>query len=163
MINKKLYLPALGAILVGSTMFMVGNVSAEGFQNRQTEIAQKIAQKFNLNQSEVEKVFTDFHQEKQSQRQAQLTEKLNQAQKDGKITEAQKTAILTKLAEKTASRPDMGKDQTAEQRKASMEQQKTEMDNWLKVNGLTTETLKSIIGGGFQGMGKGHMMGGLPK
>jgi hypothetical protein len=57
----------------------------------------------------------------------------------------------------------MGKDQTAEQRKASMEQQKTEMDNWLKVNGLTTETLKSIIGGGFQGMGKGHMMGGLPK
>lgn len=160
MISKKIFLSALGLLLVGSALISVNAVNAVNAQNNITvpDIVQRIAQRFNLNQSDVQKVFDEAHQEKRTQMQTKLEDRLNQAIKDGKITEAQKTAILNKLQEQKNNKPSIEqfKNQTPEQRKQAMQQKKTEFENWVKQNGLTLQTLQEILGHGGKGFWMGH-------
>lgn len=63
MISKKIYLPALTLMILGSTMFVVSGVEASDNQHPKTDLIQEIAQKFNLNQSDVQQLFDDYRQQ----------------------------------------------------------------------------------------------------
>ncbi len=132
-------------------------VSAQDTTGANSMVA-AIAQKFNLNQSDVQTVFDEQRSKHQAEMKSQMESKLTQAVADGKITEAQKQAILTHHDAMKDSRPNRGEFQnlTEEQRKAKMDERRAEMDAWLSQNGLTQEKLQEVMG--HRGMGGKMMM-----
>ena len=133
-------------------------VSAQDL-NGHSSLITKIAQKFNLNETDVTAVFEEERNQRHAEMKAQMEEKLNQAVKDGKITEAQKTAILGKMDEMRNNHPESGqfKGLSKEQMRGQMEEKRTEMETWASKTGLTLDTLHELMGGihkkGFGQMG----------
>lgn len=156
-LKKKVFFPILALAIIGMAVASSSFVSAQDSSGPNSLIT-AIAQKFNLNQADVQAVFDEQRTKHHEQMKASLEQKLTQAVTDGKITEAQKQAILTKLSELHENKPNFEefKNLTSEQRKAKMEEKKTEMETWATQNGLTLDKLHEIIGGPF-GFGKRMM------
>jgi hypothetical protein len=159
MLQKKVLIPIIGAVTVGSTLFGVSFVEAQGTPSTIPSIVQRIAQRFNLNQSDVQKVFDEQKTEMHAQKKAELETRLNQAVKDGKITDTQKQAILTKFGEMSAmhSNKEQPHNMAPEQRQQEMQQKQTELESWAAKNGLTLQTLQELVSHGGKGFGmKGY-------
>jgi hypothetical protein len=150
---------AVATLGVASTAAGVQAVTNTG--SDQSGIVDKIAQKFNLNKDEVQKVFDEDRATHEAQHQSRMEERLSQAVKDGKLTEDQKTKILAKLTELKASMEserENFKNMTDEERKTHMEQKRTELETWAKENNIPTDYLHFIgHGGGPGGPGKFRM------
>lgn len=144
----------LGTVGLG-TLTTVSIASAEsGIGSDSTDpmssLVQKIASKFNLNKGEVQKVFDEDKTVREAEREKHVAERLQKLVDDGTITSAQKTAIETKLKELRASREadrETMKDLSGDERKAKMDEKKTELENWAKEQGLDLTKLKGIFGG----------------
>jgi Spy/CpxP family protein refolding chaperone len=136
MLRRKIILPVL-AITIGSAAFFgVSQVSAQSLNGR-SELVSMIAQKFNLDQNQVQQVFDQHKDQMHQKMQQKMEDRLTQLVKDGKLTEAQKQAVITKMAEeKNNFNPDSFKDLTPQQRKEKMDQHRTEMENWAKTQGI---------------------------
>jgi hypothetical protein len=157
--KTKILLPVLTALVIGGSLLGVSVVHAQDTAGSSQSIVQKIASKFGLNVAEVQSVFDEEHSSRMATMKAEQETKLTQAVTDGKITEDQKTAILTKHAEMQANQPTdpkAFKDMTDEQRKAEMETKKSEMEAWASEHGLSTDTLRDLMGHGGPGFGDGH-------
>ncbi|MEK9143674.1 MAG: hypothetical protein AAB481_03535 [Patescibacteria group bacterium] len=76
--------------------------------------------KFGLSESDIQSVFDEARNERQTRMQTRFDDKLSQAVKDGKLTEVQKQAILAKQKELQANKL------------ASRETQKAEMKHGQK-------------------------------
>ena len=150
--KRKVFFPVLAVAIIAAGLMSTNLVSAQDATGANSLVA-AIAQKFNLNQTDVQAVFDEQRSKHQAEMKAQMETKLTQAVADGKITEAQKQAILAHHTQAKENRPDKAefKNLTEEQRKAKMDQKKTEMDSFLSQNGLTRETLQEIMG--HKGMG----------
>lgn len=146
--NKKIGLPIAIVMILGLGVLGAGFVGAQTPTDGTKTIVQRIAEKFNLNQTDVQAVFDEEHEEHHKQMQVRVEENLNQAVKDGKITEAQKQAILTKFSEMKDSKPDFEKfrSMTEEERRQVMEQKRTELESWAKENNLDLTTLQELMG-----------------
>lgn len=155
LLRKNILLSVLGLTLIGGTLIGVTSVSAQDATGKSQSITQKLAQRFNLNEADVKAVFVEEHQARHAQMKTAFEQRLAQAVADRKITEAQKTAILNKFSEMKATKlnPGQFKNQTPEQRKQATEQKKSELETWATENGLTLETLQSLIGHGGKGFG----------
>jgi len=116
-------------------------VSAES--DGSNTLADKIAQKFNLNKDEVQKVFEENHAEKEAEHQTEIEDRLTTAVKDGKLTEDQKTKILAKLEEMRNSRPTPEEfDGKAEEGRREFKVEKhDELEQWAKDNNIPMEYL----------------------
>lgn len=117
-------------------------------------LVDKIAQKFNLNRDEVQKVFDENRAEHKAERQQQLEEKLNQAVAQGQITSEQKDEILAKLKE-MRSFMDSLKDKSSSERKSAIKAKRDELKQWAKDNNIPE---KFIMPHGMHGPG-GHRPG----
>lgn len=141
-------------------------------------IAQAIAQKFNLDEAQVQAMFDQQRGQWQEERQNKAAEmKVNREQKfadnlvklvsEGKITQAQANAINVKRAEleakivasANAAKPDF-KNMTADERKAAMEARKAQMEaerealkQWASANGIPEEYVPMV---GLMGCGHGR-------
>jgi len=142
-LNKKLIIPG---ILV--TAFMVaalygsGQIFAEEV-SQYPPIVKNIAGRFNLNESDVNEVFEQERADMWQKRKKIFSDKLDAAVKDGKITESQKQKILDKEDEMKANR------------EAERKQNKDDMQNWMKDNGIDPNVLTAYFG--FEGFGnKNH-------
>ncbi len=161
--NKKSLFAITAALIVGG-LFAARSISAQESDNAASSLVAKIAQKFNLNQNEVQTVFSEFHTERQQERMTQVETRLSQAVTDGKISDSQKQAILSKVKEMQANRePGSMREKSAEERQTMMEGRRADMQAWLQTQGLTLETYHDLVGmGGGKGMsgrGRGmHMM-----
>ena len=157
MLKKKIFFPILALAIIGTALASSNFVSAQDTTGPDSLIT-AIAQKFNLNETDVKSVFEEQRSKHQAERKAAVEQKLTQAVADGKITETQKQAILAKVMENQSGKPNFGefKNLTPDERRAKMDEKRTEMENWAKENGLTLETLHSIIGGP-KGFGRGMM------
>jgi LPS sulfotransferase NodH len=102
-------------------------------------LVQRIAEKFDLNESDVEAVFEAVKDEKIAEMEARREEKLSQAVSDGVITETQKNILLSKMKEHM------------ETRKMNHE----EMQAWFAEQGIDHEKLREYMGF------KIHMRGGI--
>src|SRR5690349_12080215 len=104
---KKSLLTVAAVTVLGAGIFGSGSVFAQtttDTQNPMNSLVQKIASKFNLNQSDVQAVFDQAHQERESEMKANFASQLSQLVTDGKITEAQKQLISNKRAELDSQR-----------------------------------------------------------
>lgn len=104
-------------------------------------LVDKIAQKFNLDKNEVQKVFEEEHKERKAEHKAKLEEKLSAAVSEGKLTEDQKSKILAKMQELEQNRPDKAEMQnkTPEERRTLMEQHHADIEKWAEDNGIPKE------------------------
>jgi Spy/CpxP family protein refolding chaperone len=153
MLRKKFLLPVMVVTIGSAALFGASQVSAQNSDGR-SEIVTMIAQKFNLDQSQVQQVF-DQHKEQMHQKmQQKLEDRLNQLVKDGKLTETQKQAIIAKMnQEKSNFKPESMKDLTPEQRKEKMGQHRQEMEDWAKAQGIDLSLIKPLkMGRGMHGM-----------
>jgi hypothetical protein len=120
---KKSLVIAAAAATIG--LAGVGGASAVFAQNQagSDTLIDKIAQKFNLNKDDVKSVFEEERSVRLVERQAAITEKLDQAVKDGEITTAQETLIENKLKEIQTSH----------------ESQRQALETWAKQNNIDTQ------------------------
>lgn len=134
-LNKKTLatLLALGVITAGG-YFGVKSVKAdETFPH--SDVVQKIAEKFSLNESDVQAVFDSVHEEHMQQMQTSREERLNQAVSDGVLTEDQKNALIQKMEEHIGER----------------QQNREEMQAWFNEQGIDETKLHEYLGFGGHG------------
>ena len=148
--NNKIKLVTTGAVLIGITLLGAASVYAQS-SGQYSNLVSMIAQKFNLKQADVQAVFDSARAQQKTNMQNKFNANLDQAVKDGKLTEAQKQLILQKRQELQNARQNL-KNMTADQRKAAMSQQKTDLQNWAKANGIDIKYLFGF-GGRMGGMG----------
>lgn len=133
---------AIGTLaLAGLIWIGTAQVHAATSTGAQT-LVEKIVQKFNLPEDQVQATFDEAHAEKAAIRVAEQSTKLDQAVKDGVITEEQKDKIVAKMSEKKTARSQM----------------RADMQQWFRDNGIDQTKLKSYLGGGtgHQGGRKGR-------
>jgi len=122
-----------------------------------------ISTKFNLNKTDVQKVFDEQRTAMEAEREATAKEKVAQLVKDGKLTQAQADAINAKRAElkkeREANRTTDQSSKTHEERKTEMEARRTALEAWAKENNISNEYLRYVMGGFHRGPG-GPGMGG---
>lgn len=155
--KKRVILPAIlltGALAAGSLGF--SRVSAQE-ADTYPPIVQKIAERFGLNESDVEDVFDEVHAEHHAEMLANFEDRLSQAVTDGKITEDQKQAILDKHEEFQAKMDEI-KDMPEDERRAAMEQIHEDMKTWADENGIDIPLFAMGRGPGPEDGGGHHMM-----
>lgn len=119
---------------------------------------QGMAEKFGLNKAEVQSYVQESRAANRTERQAErekvLTEKLSQAVSGGKITEAQKSTIWAKHEEIQAKRADF-MNLSREEKRVKMQELRTEMQNYLKSQGIDETVMPAPQGPRGGGMGGG--------
>lgn len=123
---------ALGTFVSVSTL-AVSKVFAEDSEYTHPVVA-RLAERFNLNEDDVEAVFDAVREERREEVQAEREDKLSQAVADGVITEEQKEAILAK------------KQEMRSEYQEKKEQHKQEMQAWFGEQGIDHEALREYVG-----------------
>lgn len=155
--NKKIFLPAIAAAVMGAGL-MGGNYAfAQGTQD-QTTLVQQIADKFGLKSSDVQAVFDNFREQEKEQNQTNYENYLSGLVSQGKITDAQKTLLLNKHKELQAEKGQEFatlKSMTPEQRQDQRKSHRQNLQDWAKQNNIP---IQYLFGGMGMGIGK-HGMG----
>jgi len=163
-VNKKI----LASLLAVFSILSLGVLGAKAFQNGsfdRSELAQKIAERFNLNKDEVQGVMDQLREEKRMQREEEQktrqNEKLDKLVSEGKITEDQKSALIAKWEEmknnqlkrmNMQSLSDEEREEAMGKQREEREEHRQEMEQWMENNGIDIEILGSEVG---MGLNKG--------
>jgi predicted phage gp36 major capsid-like protein len=162
--NKYLLYATVGAVTLATAgIIMVSTVSAatNTGNNLMSDLVSAIAQKFNLNASDVQKVFDDQRAQMHNQMEQKYTDMINKAVTQGKLTQDQASKILAKKADletqREAFRANM-EGKTKAERQAEMKVQKDSLDQWAKDNNIPVNYLMMFGGpkGPKGGYGFGH-------
>ena len=103
--NRKVLAAVLALGIIASVGYFGSNyVLADDENPMHQTLISRIAEKFNLKESDVEAVFEAVRDEKHEEMKAEREKRLSQAVSDGVITEAQKMAILSKMNENISER-----------------------------------------------------------
>lgn len=116
-----------------------------------SSLVEKLANKFNLNKNDVQKVFDENRSEMEAKHEANVSTRLQKLVDAGTITSDQKTKVEAKLKELKSAREtdrDALKNLSPEERKAKMEEKRNELDTWAKENGIDLTKLEGIFRGG---------------
>lgn len=139
----------------------------EGGPDFLSGLPQFIAEKFGLNQSEVESAVTEYENQHRQKMQAEMQEReeerLNALVESGEITAEQKQKILEERAV-LHEKYDMEnfKDLTEEQRKEQFENRQKDIEAWSESTGIDSKYLMMGPGRGGHG-GPGKEIGGWNK
>jgi len=157
--KNKSIIAVITLVVVGIVFFGASAVEAQNDTAPFGDLAQKIATKFGVDQTEVVAVFEEHRQERQSQMQARFEERLNQYVTEGKLTQDQKALILAKHQELRSERlANQGNWQnlTPEERQSQMQAQHEEMETWANANGIDTSIFFGLGGNGQRMQGFRH-------
>lgn len=143
--KNQIILTALAITSAGAVALGASSVSAQtSTSDSYPPIVQKIAQRFGLQENEVQAVFDEERTEHHQQMQQQLEERLNQAVSEGTLTQEQLEAIKSKhleLQQKRTAQRDEWQSKTPEERQQLMHTQREELNEWYEANGLTFDQL----------------------
>ncbi len=141
---KKVLIPLaiIGLLAVSGTMLVKQARADEEPSYGRSGVVQQLAEKFNLNQEEVDETLSRYHEQRRADKQVMRDDKFQQAVDDGVITAEQKQVIIDKHQEMFESRGQM----------------REEMQEWMADQGIDLEALSEYGCGGGLGMGgrKGH-------
>jgi len=151
------------ALIVGVIMVVLLSVSyASAQESTYPPIVQRLAQKFNLNESDIQAVFDEERDERFAEIQARWQERLDDLVSEGKITEEQKKAIIAKH-EEIHNKMIETKDMDPEDRRETMQALRDDFKKWAEEQGIDTTFLGPFAKGygmGFKkGFHRGYMMG----
>ena len=150
---------AVATIGLAGATFGPGLASADTDEssngNPMSSLVDKIASKFNLNETEVQTVFDEHKDEMQAEHKSRLEDRLSEAVSEGKLTEEQKSKILAKIDELQAEREqnrDAFQSKSREEKREAFTQHREELEAWAEENNIPLEYLH--FGG--RGHGPGH-------
>lgn len=146
-LTTKLALPT-AALAVAGGLFLTSQpaLAANSSPERHETMAQELAERFGLNQTEVEAFFQEKRQAKQAERQAEFEQKLANLVANGSLTEAQQTAWLERHQQQQAARQanrDQMREASPAERQAARQQQRQEFQDWAISQDIDLELLKS--------------------
>lgn len=153
MLSKKIIVPVLIVALAGATVFGIAKVNAQSTTQPYQGLVQAIAQKFNLNQSEVQSVVDQYRQQqhasRQQQQQDRLKTKLSTLTQQGKITATQEQAILAEFAKLQSEYnfTNMG-NLTRTQRQQEFQKHQQELKSWASSQGINLSLIGPLGSGG---------------
>ena len=141
--NKKVIVPVVTlavASIVGISAYT--GLASASYGNGNGPDVSSLAEKLGVEESKVEEAFSQMREERQAERQVELSENLDKAVADGKISAEQKQLILDKHNSIASEKRQRGQ----------------EMRTWTEENGIDMEALHDYgIGGrGFGGGGMGR-------
>lgn len=156
-INKALAIAGVTASVAAASFIGLGAASAattsSTSNNPMSSLVVAISERFDLKTSDVQAVFDEQRTAMEAERDAEVKTELTLLVKDGKLTQAQSDAITTKRdqleKERYANRTgDQPSTKTNAERITEMETRKTELDTWLKDQGVDTQYAYLVMGGG---------------
>lgn len=161
--NKKYLLYAIIPAIALTSFGAVAYASQEQNENPMAGLVSAIAKKFNLQESDVQTVFNEYRETKQTQMQARRDENMADALKkvvtDGKITQAQSDLITAKKAEVDAAvKTLIGSSKTKVEVKTETKKIFDALSQWAKDNNIDQKYLRFIkpdYNGGKPGKGFG--------
>jgi len=162
--KSKIITGAIITICLMATGFGIVKATS-GSNNPMSGLITTIAQKFNLNESDVQTVFDGYktqmnterearRTETQAQRQQEFTTRINQAVTDGKLTQTQANAILAKMTELQTQKEEL-ENKTPEERRTIMKERMDTLKQWMTDNNIPQQYCP------FMGFGMGKGMGGF--
>lgn len=142
MLSRKLLVPVFAVVVAGSTLFGVSTiVHAQTGTNMFSGLAQALATKFNLKETDVQSALTAYMQQQkgnwQQNMQQRQKQRLDTLVSQGKITSGQETAILNELTtlQKQYS-PSSFQGMTQTQRQQAMQNEKNAITTWANSQGI---------------------------
>lgn len=150
--NKRKKIFAAAAIAIGLAAGGIGAANAASNNspaNPMSNLVNAIAQKFNLNTSDVQAVFDQQKAQMDAQMQQAFTDRINAAVTAGKLTQAQADLIIAKQTELKANEATFESMPPA-QRQAAMKTQIDSLKVWATANNIPEAYLP--LGG--RGMGR---------
>ena len=160
--KQKLMIPVAGLAVAGGVALATQHAYAAS-PTTVPPIVQKLADTFHLNVNDVQAVFKQSLQDRLAKMETSYETRLTQLVTDGKITSTQKDLILSKHKELDANRSTFMaslKTMTADQRKAALQQQQTDLKTWATTNNID---VKYLMGGFGMGMRERGHWGGMKK
>ena len=98
--NKKTILSIAALTLALSGGFMgINKVYADDATEKFRPMVQRIAERFGLDQTEIETFMTEQRETMREERRQGMEARINQAAEDGQLTEDQKNSLLAKMGE----------------------------------------------------------------
>ena len=158
--SQNILVPIIAVTIAAGTLVGIDQVYAQSNGNADTKLVQMIAQKFNLDQSQVQSVFDQYRQQQQSNMQQMMQQRTNdrltKAVQAGKITDTQKQDIITELAKlKSEYSPTSLKNLTSAQRKEKFQAEQNEINTWAAAEGVSPTYLRPGFGIRMARFGKG--------
>ena len=130
-------------------LYGLSTVRADGLDSYPSVI-QKIAERFNLNEDDVQLVFDEHREERHVMMREQKEERLNQAVENGTITQDQKDLMTQHFKEMQAQMEELKNLDSKEQMEA-IRALRDEAREWMETNDLDMSVF-----GGIKGRGFGH-------
>jgi UDP-N-acetyl-D-mannosaminuronate dehydrogenase len=131
-VSKSLIIPVVAIGIIGASGATVVAASTS-----QPTLAQDIATKFHLDQSQVQSVIDQHKATNQQNRETQYEDRLTQAVKDGKLTDTQKQAVLAEHNKLVAEIKAAGQGN----RKQTMQSVRQEAKDWAAQNNIDAKWL----------------------
>ena len=134
---------------------MTVSAASENAQHPMANLVNAIAQKFNLNPTDVQKVFDDQKTQMHVSMEQKLADRISKAVADGKLTQDQANKITAKIAELEAFKTSLhGK--TKQEIKAAMKTQMESLKQWVSDNNIPAGYLNFGLHLGKMHRGFGH-------
>jgi len=156
--TKKL-IPAIAVLVVGGSLLGATTLAfAQSGDTPLSGLAQSIASKFNLNQSDVQSEINSYMQQHKTNMQKTMQDRqkarLDDLVTQGKITSAQETAILNEYASlQSQYGPSALQGKTMAQRLQARKDEKLALTTWANAQGINTEYVLPMGMGGMRGHG----------
>jgi hypothetical protein len=142
--KNKVILTALASTSAGAIALSTSTVTAQTASETYSPLVQKLAERFGLQESDVQAVFDEERLQQHQRMEQRMQEKLEQAVEDGQITLAQKEAIIAKHQEMVSEHQahmDEWRTKSPAERKLLRDAHKQEIEQWAEENGLTFDNL----------------------
>lgn len=146
--NKQTILTVAAVSVLSGSLVVATNAFAQTSANGQSgvpSLVQEIADKFHLNTSDVQSVFTQHRQEMMAKQESNYENYLKNLVSTGKITDAQEQLILNKHKELISQMQSILKNfksMTPAQRRAQMQATTQDLQNWAKQNNIPLQYLR---------------------
>ena len=133
-LNRKIIIPTIALVAIMGAV-TIGTMPVNAESNVYGTLVTRIAQRFNLKESDVEQVVNEVRTERQSQMQARWEARLSQLVSDGKISSAQKELIEAKHNELKLEMQNLS-GLSATDRRTKMRNISADLESWAIKNNI---------------------------
>jgi outer membrane murein-binding lipoprotein Lpp len=158
--KKKIYIAAFTLALLltagGAGVIHAASIPGGAGRDPMNNLATLLAQRFNLNVTDVQKFFDEQRTKMETERKQQFVDRINQGVTDGKLTRDQADKIIAKHTELEALRDSL-KNKTEAERQTAIKAQIEAVKKWAEENNIPSEFM--LFGGPGMGKGSGHSKG----